>query len=305
MMKLLKRLADLWLNFSRGERNGILFLVAVLLLLVSVLTVIPYLPQREIAPEEKEKLLALADSLKHQDNPRPADSLHPFDPNTLPEEAWMRLGLSQRQARTIIRFRNAGGHFNTAQDLFRIYGLDSAWVIRIIPYLQIPQNVQRQNTSLSGMESQKKEFQVPEEKWHQRKEYSRFRGEINSADSVDLVKLYGIGPVMARRIISFRNRLGGFVRMEQLREVYGMRPEMYKVLLESFVCDSSRISKIPLSRTTESELSLHPYLSRWNARSIVKYRQIKGRISSVIELKSEQVLPDSVFRKIVPYLSIE
>lgn len=304
-MNLFKKLADLWLNFSRGERNGILVLTVLLFLMIVINTIIPYLPSRKISQEQKQSLLALADSLRHMADSTPAVSLAPFDPNTLTEDGWRRIGLSQGQSRTIVRYRNAGGRFREPEDLFRIYGIDSAWVRSIIPYVQI---ARKDDGNKNEAVNQKKwDEKLGSSKEYQQKisEKSHGYGEINTADSVALVRLYGIGPVMARRIITYRARLGGFVNMEQLGEVYGMRPEMLKVLKEHYQCDSLNITKIPVNRARENELFLHPYLSRWNAHSIMKYREIKGKITDLNELKKNQVLPDSVFRKICPYLSVE
>ncbi|NMB73470.1 MAG: helix-hairpin-helix domain-containing protein [Bacteroidales bacterium] len=304
-MNLFRKLADLWLNFSRGERNGILVLSVLLLLLIFFNTLIPLLPQRKITQEQKNKLLALADSLWHVPDSFRVISVVPFDPNILAEEDWQRIGLTKRQAGIIIRYRNAGGRFRKPEDLFRIYGLDSTWVRSIIPYVQIPQS-RAKETDTAVHESPGGEKKFYSQEYHKpTNPGSHYAGEINTADSVALVRLNGIGPVTARRIINYRTRLGGFVSMEQLREVYGMHPEMLKVLNEYFVCDSLHIKKIPVNRVGEKELSLHPYLSRWNARSILKFRDIKGKITDVNELKDNQILPDSVFRKIYPYLSVE
>lgn len=304
-MNLFKKLADLWLNFSRGERNGILVLTVLLFLMIVINTIIPYLPPRKISQEQKQSLLALADSLRYMADSSPAVSLAPFDPNILTEDDWRRIGLSQGQSRTIVRYRNAGGRFREPQDLFRIYGIDSAWVRSIIPYVQIVQKgVENKNEAVSQRNRDEK-TSLPKEYQLTTSEKFPDRSEINAADSAALVRLYGIGPVMARRIITYRARLGGFVNMEQLGEVYGMRPEMLKLLKEHYHCDSLNIIKIPVNRARENELSLHPYLSRWNAHSIMKYREIKGKITDLNELKKNQVLPDSVFRKICPYLSVE
>lgn len=304
-MNLFKRLADLWLNFSRGERNGILVLTVLLFLMTSVITIIPYLPPKKITQEQKQILLALADSLQHLADFSPVVSIEPFDPNTLTEDGWRRIGLSQDQSRKIVRYINAGGRFKEPEDLLRIFGIDSAWVRSIIPYVQIANKNNGNKMEAKNQKSRDEKLSSLKEFQYKISKKNHDYGEINTADSVALVRLYGIGPVMARRIIAYRDRLGGFVSMMQLQEVYGMRSEMLQVLNEHYQCDSLQITKIPVNRVRMNELSLHPYLSRWNALSIVKYREIKGKIKNLNELKENQVLPDSVFQRIYPYLSVE
>lgn len=304
-MSLFKRIADVWLNFSRGERNGLIILSAILALLILIRISIPLLPEKEISGEKLRQLLVLTDSLKWVSGHETADSLFPFDPNTMTEEAWQQTGLTRRQARTIINYRKAGGRFNTPEDLFRIYGLDSVWIRRVIPYIQIPKSSANSNDNFSGRQLAEKFPGNPGGREMRPQKIIRRKGEINRADTSELINLYGIGPVMARRIVSYRTRLGGFVSMEQLREVYGLRDDMYQALSEAYTCDSISVVKIHVNTASEKELATHPYLSRWNARSIIKYRQLHGTISRLDELKQNQVLPDSVYRKIVPYLSVE
>lgn len=304
-MYLFKRLANIWLNFSRGERNGIMVLTVVLLLMIFINTIIPYLPPRKISREQKEQLLFLADSMRRVQNSFSPVSFSSFDPNTLQEDDWRRIGLSGSQARMIVRYREAGGHFNAPEDLYRIYGIDSAWVRSIIPYIQIAQNGRERKETAGRAKNKAEQMLFPGDHRPKTKEKPHYKGEINTTDSATLVMLYGIGPVMARRIINYRTRLGGFVSMEQLREIYGIRPEMLQVLNEHYQCDSLHIKKIPVNRVTENELILHPYLSRWNAYSILKYREIRGKIIDVNELKKNHILPDSVFWKIYPYLSVD
>jgi DNA uptake protein ComE-like DNA-binding protein len=129
--------------------------------------------------------------------------------------------------------------------------------------------------------------------------------ELNSCDSIMLVSLPGIGPVLSTRIIRFRNLLGGFVSVSQLKEVYGLSPETFEMISSRFSIDSSLIKKIKINTAGYGELSHSPYLRKYEIQSILKYRKIKGKISSISELLEDKILSDSTALRVGPYLDFE
>ena len=128
--------------------------------------------------------------------------------------------------------------------------------------------------------------------------------DINRADSADLIPLPGIGPVFAGRIIKYRNLLGGFVSMNQLLEVYGMPEETLDMIRESILVDTSAIFKLQLNSLTFRELLRHPYLDYEQVKALVNYRDFKGNIQSINELKSNYILSDSAMQRVMPYLGL-
>lgn len=127
--------------------------------------------------------------------------------------------------------------------------------------------------------------------------------DINRADSVQLLPLPGIGPVYAGRIIKYRNLLGGFVRVDQLLEVYGIPDETLGLIRDKIYTDTSAIRKIQLDSATFRELLRHPYLELADVKAIVEYRDFKGIIQSPRELLDNSILPDSLLQRVAPYLS--
>jgi DNA uptake protein ComE-like DNA-binding protein len=125
--------------------------------------------------------------------------------------------------------------------------------------------------------------------------------DINRADSTQLLPLPGIGPVFAGRIIKYRNLLGGFVSIDQLGEVYGMPAETIMRIRNQVYIDSSVIQKIRIDSASFGELLRHPYLEYNEVKALVDYRDFKGDISSLNELRENQVLPDSTLNKIDGY----
>jgi len=125
---------------------------------------------------------------------------------------------------------------------------------------------------------------------------------INSADSVGLRQIRGIGPVLSKRIVKYRYLLGGFVSSEQLKEVYGIDEERYEQIEKQFYTDSSGIRYIDLNKADQYALSRHPYLSESQAGAIITYRKSRGDIDRPELLLDEKILDEEVYRKIRPYL---
>jgi DNA uptake protein ComE-like DNA-binding protein len=125
---------------------------------------------------------------------------------------------------------------------------------------------------------------------------------INLADSAQLLPLPGIGPVFAGRIVKYRKLLGGFVRVDQLAEVYGMPMETLDLVRNRVHIDTSVIRKIRLDSATFKELLRHPYLEYEEVKALVEYRDFAGRISSAEELEENLVLADSILERVGHYL---
>ena len=128
---------------------------------------------------------------------------------------------------------------------------------------------------------------------------------INRADSAHLLPLPGIGPVFAGRIVKYRELLGGFVRIDQLCEVYGIPDETLDLIRDRIELDTSEIRKILLNSASFRDLLRHPYLGLEEVKSIVNYRDYKQDISSLMELRQNRVLPDSTLERIGPYLDLK
>ncbi len=129
--------------------------------------------------------------------------------------------------------------------------------------------------------------------------------DLNRADSVQLLPLPGIGPVFAGRIIKYRTLLGGYARVDQLLEVYGMKEETLDLVKDKIFVDISAIRTFKLDSASFKDLLRHPYLEYEDVKALVKYRDFKGKIQSKNELQENFILADSVLQKISPYLGLE
>lgn len=219
--------------------------------------------------------------------------LFPFDPNTLDDAGWKKLGLSDRVIGTLLKYRDHGGRFRRPEDLTRIWSLPAGFVERVAPYVRIvgtPAGTAVQLPTRTVGHSER----VPT------------RIAINEADSAAWEALPGIGAKLAGRILRYRERLGGFVSVDQVGEVWGLPDSTFRKIrpLLNGSIGSSPIRKFNLNNASRDELKVHPYI-RWNlANALVQYREQHGPYRSVDDLRRLLLLPDSTLTKLLPYLSI-
>lgn len=126
--------------------------------------------------------------------------------------------------------------------------------------------------------------------------------DLNTADTLDLQQLYGIGPVFARRIVKYRTLLGGFCHKEQLKEVYGFTPELYAQVESHLTLSSSHPTQININTATLDDLKRHPYLNYYQAKAIVLYRQKGGRFETPHDLLKINLIDQETYQKIQPYI---
>jgi DNA uptake protein ComE-like DNA-binding protein len=129
--------------------------------------------------------------------------------------------------------------------------------------------------------------------------------ELNAADSLALKKLPGIGSAFANRIVNYKKLLGGYYRIEQLQEVYGMYEELYEQLLPYLTVNPSEIARIPVNIASLDKLKNHPYINFYQAKAIVELRKKKGKLEKVEELKLLEEFSKEDWMRIEPYLEFQ
>ncbi|MBO4281912.1 MAG: helix-hairpin-helix domain-containing protein [Bacteroidales bacterium] len=128
---------------------------------------------------------------------------------------------------------------------------------------------------------------------------------INTADTLDWKSLPGIGAKIARKIVSYRERLGGFVRCEQLLEVGWMDSARYTRLIPYLLADTDAVRKLPVNSASVAELKQHPYIDYYLAKSIVAHREKQGRYRSLEEVRTATHMYPELFDKLKPYLYVD
>jgi DNA uptake protein ComE-like DNA-binding protein len=196
-----------------------------------------------------------------------------------------------------LKYREKGGRFNTREELKKIYGLDSAEYSDIEHYILIRAD---QTDTSEWLKAGSDDTGIARVDFN-----SRILINLNTADSAELESFYGIGPVLSARIVRYRDLLGGYASKRQLLEVYGMTIENFERIQDYVVADSAEIDFINLNEASLEELSRHPYLTVYQARSLIAYRETNGRFASTEEIVRNDLLPVDVYKKIRPYLVTE
>ncbi|MDD4148707.1 MAG: helix-hairpin-helix domain-containing protein [Bacteroidales bacterium] len=203
-----------------------------------------------------------------------------FDPNTASKEELKSLGFLSWQSDNIIKYRESGGYFTEANDIEKIYGLDPDFVDKLKPYVKIDSAF----TGTSNLSN------------------ADISIELNVATAIELQKLSGIGPSYSKRIVEYRDKLGGFISVEQIMEVYGFTDELYETVKNSFIIDTSNIKKININTAKYVDLIKHPYIDKEITNSILNYRKFAGEIKSFEELVTQKAISNEVFDKLQPYI---
>lgn len=228
----------------------------------------------------------------------PPAALFPFDPNTASGEDWSRLGLREQTIRTILRFRAKGGIFRKPEDLGRIYGLRPEEFSRLAPWIRLEHPAKPTGRTRPEPFSYRPSFPA-----YKKKEYRQI--EINDADTADWVQLPGIGSRLAARIVTFREKLGGFHSPEQVAETWGLPDTVFSGIRPYLHLGKTSHRKLNLNTVAEAELKAHPYF-RWHIlRPLLAYRAEHGPFGRVEDIRKIQAISDSVYRKISPYLLVE
>jgi len=215
-----------------------------------------------------------------------------FDPNKASKEQFVQLGFSQRLAQRILNYRTKGGTFRVQSDLRKIYGMDPVFYRELVPFIDLPEQL----VSLPVVENKKAMAVRP----------ANITFDINLADTAQIKKIYGIGNVLSLRIVAYRERLGGFVSRQQLREVYGLDSAVLKQLNDKiFVDHDFQPRRMSLNHATEKEFALHPYIKSKLAKAITTYRFQHGNFTSIDDLQKIALIDDETFGKIKPYLVAE
>jgi DNA uptake protein ComE-like DNA-binding protein len=214
-------------------------------------------------------------------------------PESLNAADWQRLGLSSKQSASIIRYRDKYGLHSLAQ-MQRIRVLPSELLQLIADSLRFDTPMIRENQIVekdgNGVLSQKKEKQL-------------IKLELNGATEVMLVALPGIGAYSASKIIAYRDRLGGFLALDQLSEIPGLKPEIVQQVLP-FLELKQGVTKMMVNEVGIETLRQHPYLT-WNqANSIIKMRKQRGAFKQLQELKESVLIDEETYKKLLPYLSL-
>ncbi len=311
-MRKLKHWIRNYFGFSQREVNGFLWLISIMVLL----TAAPFLFSRfytseqamQPNPADQQLLDSLVAQLekapdKYKRTTVPATPLRAFNPNTLTLEEWQAFGLPKYLAQRILNYRSKVGDLTYKAELGKIYGMPDSVYQRLYPFINLPEtrpDKYNRNRSYAGQPYP----DFPRES-RPRERFILAPFNINTADTTQLKQIRGIGSKLSARIIKYRDRLGSFYSLEQVKEVYGLQPNIIDSLHKyTFVAKTHSPASINLNSATVEQLRAHPYMTSNLARAIVAYREQHGRFENVEELKEIKLVTPELYEKLRPYLGV-
>lgn len=212
-----------------------------------------------------------------------------FDPNTLSGKELSKLGLNDFVIGNILKYRDAGGTFTDPGDLKKIYGLDEREFNRLANWIDIPEQT-REKALDKDLISGEEEIYLKDTAY-----------ELNRVNFSDLMKINALTPKIAGRIINYREILGGYYDIQQLKEVYGMNDSLLSKIKPHLVIDTFALRKISLNTATFKELLRHPYLEKKQVKKIIRLKDFYGDSIRFQHLIKNRTLDDSTLDQIEPY----
>jgi len=237
------------------------------------------------------------DSLKILASEKDTVRIYPFNPNFITDFKGYTLGMSVEEIDRLHNFRSKEEFVNSAKEFQNVTKVSDSLLNNISPYFKFPEWVQnRKGKSIYKSKVITSDNKVEKVGWK----------DLNTATAEELKQVSGIGEKLSARVIKFRDRLGGFLVDDQLRDVYGLEPDVVERALKQFkVIKKPQIVKINLNTATASELSKLIYLQKHVSESIVNYRNLNGSINSLSELLNIEDFPAERIDRIALYLSIK
>ncbi|MFV0396721.1 MAG: helix-hairpin-helix domain-containing protein [Bacteroidales bacterium] len=297
-----------WLAFSSREKQGIYLIIAIVVVLLGIKF---YLTDQE---QKRREILRLNDEIQQLKEKQPSNhfkktyetkreieetkkDLIPFsfDPNTIDSFGLIKLGLSSRVAHNLIAYRSKEGRFYKAEDMAKIYGLSSSEFDQLRTYIRIP----RKREPKDSLNYDSKRI------IHTHVITHKFQNDtiidLNNTDTITLQKIPGIGTYYAKLIVDYGDKLGGYMSVDQLKEIKRLREGVYDQIAHWFTVNSSAIQPIHINTVSFALLCTHPYIGYDRARAIDQFRR-KSKIRSLSELSLLEQFDSITIQKLTPYV---
>lgn len=296
------------LDFTMAETRGIIVLVIIICLVITATCIVSYISLHKSYKLQQNDNTEIADFFAYQKHIQDSIALtrrqkythnmphymhpHTFCADTMTINDWINMGFNRKKATQINKYMSKGGKIRTAEDLKKIYCINNYEYQQLKPYIQFAyttathtQHATGHNTPLTA------------------KMY-KFQINLNTEDSLGLLRVPKVGPKTASKIIRYRNKLGGYYQVNQLREIYGIDSTQYEQIKPYFYIDTSLIVKININTADIKSMSKHPYIDYFVAKSLVIYREQNGPYSSVEDIKKVIHFYDELYEKLLHYITI-
>lgn len=266
-----------YFKFTREQRTGIVVLFGIMLILQLVYFFVDFSVIEKEYPN-KQKWLSLQSQIdaeklaNHRDTPK----IDPFNPNFISDYKGYKLGMSVQEIDRLLAFRKNNKFVNSAREFQNVTKVSDSLLNAIAPFFKFPDWVNHKKEYKGYKDFSNSAFAKKEK---------IVKIDINQATKEDLIKIYGIGEAISIRILTQKEKLGGFVTMEQLNDVWGLSPEVIANLNTHFaIAKLPNLNKIDINKASLKELSQFFYFKYDLARQIIKYRSMNGDFKNIEDL---------------------
>jgi len=284
-----------YFSFSKSQRSGLLVLLVLIVVLQTIYFFVDFSLPIKNNPKKDTWLSVQSeiDSLKEQAR-FSGSRLYPFNPNYISDYKGYKLGMSVQEIDRLLAFRKQNRFVNSPKEFQNVTGISDSLLKTMVSYFKFPDWVNKKKKYTSNLGFGNSPFS--------KKKNSNIQ-DINTADSSDLEKIFGIGELTAKRILSYKDRFGAFVSMEQLNEVWGLSAEVVESLQEHFEIKTlTGIKKLDINNASINELAQFPYFKYALAKQIVIYRSMNEPIVETTDLTKIKGMPNDKIKIIALYL---
>lgn len=223
-----------------------------------------------------------------------------FDPNTASAQELIMLGLKPWQVRNLLKYRIHGGEFRKPEDIGKLYGLSAKQYKTLLPYIRIDREQFMPAAKIVEKDPYEPVYTSKDTFPRQHKISVGETVNLSIADTSALKTVPGIGSYFARKIVYYRNQLGGYVSVEQLDEISDFPQEAKKFL----VVKTPAVKRININKATLVQMKRHPYMGFFRARKIMDYRREHGMIRNIEDLADNKHFTYEAIKKLAPYVEM-
>lgn len=269
-MKTWQKIKNEYFSFTRGQQNGLW----VLIIFLFAVFVAPVFFKAESENNQTyndsisnafSNFVETSNAGRDEINRISLPELTFFDPNHLDELGWQNLGLSQKQAASVVKYIQKYGPLKKAEDLKKIFVIHDSVYQKILPFVAIP-------------EEQKDNSKRP-----------MFVFDPNKAAGDELSKL-GFSPSQVKAILNYREKGGKYKSVSDLKKLYGFTNEQYEQIApyvqveKDSLIQPARFEMLEINTSDSSQLEALPGIGPALAVKIVNYRQFLGGFVSKEQL---------------------
>ena len=279
-----------WFTFAQSERKAIILLSSILAfsIVVKIIVNSTLATSQSINKNELDSIATILNAdFQKQTNYSVVEEqkqYSTYDLNKISENELIQEGIHKQLAQQLVKYREKIGPFQSITELKKLYSMTEKDYNKLLNLVYLAPPTVNSNKIKSS---------------------KTILLELNTADSIDLLKLKGIGPVFAKRIIAYRKILGGYITTDQLKEIYGFKDSIYFKIFNSVYVDISLVKKIAINNTTYYELAKHPYINNQQARDIIYFTEKGNRFTDFNLLQQSGIFNDSLLLKVKPYLDFK